>query len=220
MAALTPSNKKEHRMTLRNLAAALFIMAATAALADKQSCQSRDGHDDELLRKLYYYALLAESAKNGELLPWSCESNASSRRPPTLFGSDTDNTDWDRAAADVLSECGTPPCIQRLTTPELKDSIGRWAEIVETFGRQGWHVGVYEPSNGGPAYFVCDKRKLDVMVFIALAELQVPIDDGDLRPRIVRPIVWTVENLVIDEALQAVTLMRNNDLSNDVFQSK
>ena len=92
-----------------------------------------------------------------------------------------------------------------------------WSEIVAAFRHNNMHIGVYEPAGGGPAYVVCDSRRSDIMLFLGLSEFQVPVDDGDLRPRILRPIVWLVENSMIDEALETVTLRKNNDLSDETF---
>ena len=204
-------------MRFTTLAAALLMVASTALASELHSCGARNGHDDELLRKLYYYALLAESAKDGELSPWRCKAGDGTTRAPRLNRSEDaqNDTTWSSVDPQSLPVCGDPPCIRRITTSDIRNDDNQWRNIVGYFLRQGQHVRVYEPYVGGPAYFVCDDSISDVLIFIYLAELQAPVDDGDLRPRIVRPLVWIVDNALIDEAVQTVTLQKNNDWSVD-----
>lgn len=209
-------------MKFKILSAALLVVTSIAAAGEEHYCDARNGHDDELLRKLYYYALLAESAKNGELSPWRCEADDEETRAPMLYRSDaSDDTTWSSVDPQRLLVCGEPPCISEVTTNDVRDNDDQWENIKEYFLLQGRYVGVYEPSSDGPAssrrpaYFVCDDSISDVFIFISLAKLQAPDDDGDLRRWIVRPLVWLVDNALIDEAVQTVTLQLNSELSAD-----
>ena len=196
----------------------LLLLASSSVSAVEHMCTGRNGHDDELLRKLYYYALLAESAQNGEILPWSCTpTDGQPSRAPKIYRTNSTDDEWNSSADQPLPLCGQPPCVRQPTTNDLEERLEEWNEIVSAYRAQGWQIAVYEPPDGGPAYFVCDTRQLDVMLFISLAELQAPVDDGDLRPRIVRPIIWYVENRFVDEALQTVTLRKHNSLSDETF---
>ena len=205
-------------MFFRTVAAVLFMVTGVAAAAE-HGCRDRNGYEDPLLRTLYYYSLLAEAAKTERLPRWQCEANqGTANGAPRMYRADDGDTSWNNAAEQELPACGegNRPCVRRLKVTELQED-DRWNAIADEFRGQDWHVGVYEPSDGGPEYVVCDSRPSDVMIFMTLSELQVPVDDGHLINRVLRPVIWIVENRLIDEALETVTLRKNNDLSDEEF---
>ena len=195
--------------------AVIHSAAATAA-----ECGDFRGHDKYPLRTLYYYALLAEAADSGALPRWACvPSIGDVRGAPVIYKRGETNRDWNDFADQPLPSCDveSPPCIRRLATGELQEGKYQWYDIVAEFRNTGRHIGVYESRNGGPAYVVCDSRALDVMLFMELSEFRVPVDDTDLRPWIVRPIMWVADNSLIDEAIETVTLRKDNNLSDRSF---
>ena len=200
--------------------AALFMVVIHSTTATAADCSDLSGHEKDRPRTLYYYALLAEAADTGMLPRWACmPSGGDARGAPKIYKHGVTNRDWNNFADQPLPPCAdeTPPCIRRLTTAEFREGMYQWHDIVAEFRNSGRHVGVYESRNGGPAYVVCDNRTLGVMLFMELSEFRVPVDDGDLRPWIVRPIMWMVENTLIDEAIETVTLRKNNHLSDNAF---
>ena len=208
-------------MKLCIIAVALFIVVCCPNVATATDCRDLGGHDKERLRALYYYALLAEAADTGSLPRWACEPlRGSDLGAPKVYSKGATDTAWNKNARRKLPMCNSgiqPPCIRRLATTELLEGMSQWNEIVDEFRKVGRHIGVYEPGNGGPAYIVCDNRKLDIMLFMELSEFRMPVDDSGLRGRILRPITWIVENTLIDEALEVATLQKNNELSDTTF---
>ena len=102
--------RKLLHIDIRIIVAALFMTAASAANADVHHCNERNGHDDSLLRELYFYALFVEAANSGQLPPWRCEAIGAepTREPPG----------WDTALD------GTRFSFQRLSKAALLDEHG------------------------------------------------------------------------------------------------
>lgn len=207
-------------MTFWIFGAVLFMALIQPAAATAADCSDLSGHDKDRPRTLYYYALLAEAADTGVLPRWACvPSGEDVRGAPMIYKSGVTNRDWNNFADTPLPLCTdrTLPCVRRLAAADFREGMYQWHDIVAEFRNSDRHVGVYESGNGGPAYVVCDSRTLDVMLFMELSEFRVPVDDGDLRPWIVRPVMWVTENMLIDEAIETVTLRKNNDLSDETF---
>ena len=211
------------RETVRIIPLTLILAAAcSATVATATECSTHIDQNAQKLRELYYYALLTDAADTGALPRWACEvPDRDDLGAPRIHTADTTSTNWNHFAEDSLRQCGFdtgPPCILPLTAADLAGDGERWQQIVDQFGQQGQHVGVYEPPNGGPAHFVCDRDPEDVFALVTLARYQVPVDDdGDLLQLIIRPILWLVETATIEEAVETVTLQKTNSLSADRY---
>ena len=199
-------------------AALTFLVVASCSTVGAAECRNHEVYEHNQVRALYYYALLTEAADTGMLPRWACEvSGQVGLSAPAVYQTDAANTDWNSFAERPVPACadGTPlPCIRPLKGDELQEGMYQWTDIVARFRGLGRHIGVYEPSDGGPAYIVCDSEEWHAFVLVELAAFGLSIDDGDLRQWIVRPMVWVVETtLMIDEALETVTLQKNSELS-------
>ena len=192
-------------------------MAACYPTVGTAQCGSHEAHEHNQVRALYYYALLTEAADTGMLPRWACEVPGQvGLGAPAVYQTDAADTDWNSFAERPVPACadGTPlPCIRPLKGDELREGMYQWTDIVGRFRGLGRHIGVYEPSDGGPAYIVCDSEERHAFVLVELAAFGLSIDDGELRQWIVRPMVWVVETTLIDEALETVTLQKNIELS-------
>ena len=109
-------------MSLRIIVVALVMTTASIANADVNPCSDRDGHDDQLLRKLYFYSLFVEAADSGKLPPWQCEARdaRSTRKPPPGWGTARDGERFD---------------VRPLSKDDLKEY--GWDEIAKSFRKSG-----------------------------------------------------------------------------------
>ena len=183
-------------------AAALFVIAASAASAADadlySSCTERNGHDDNLLRELYSYALFVEAADNGRLPDWQCEAT------------DTQST-W-RQRWQALN--GQPSNFQRLSMVDLKES--GWDEIAQSFRARGRHIGAYERERGGPVYVVCDNNPTSIKLFLTWSRIRANFDVEGFLSSVVVPVVLAIdflEGTTTQEGLRTVAFHRNGDLS-------
>ena len=187
-------DRRDYGMTLRFVAATLFMMVASAASADEYHCSDRNGHGDELLRELYTYALFAEAADSGKLPSWQCEAPEAEliRKPQG----------WDAAV----------PKFQRLTKAELKEY--GWSEIANSFRDLGRNIGAYIPEDGGPVYVVCDDNPRNIKLFLTWSQIRANIEEFFFP--IVVPVVLAIdftEAAITQEGLRTVTFQLDGDLS-------